>query len=109
MSGGHHIQRPRWSPEFSWNGVAAVVALLTFLVGGLSFLWVASSAWAAVQADVITVKQVQIEMKTAAQTQRQELEAEIQDVRQGTERRLGQIHKDVQDIKNILIADRRRD
>lgn len=109
MGGGHHIQRPQWSPEFSWNGVAAVVALLTFLVGGVGFLWMTSSAWAAVQADVSTVKKAQTEMKMAAQVQRQELEAQIQDVRQGTERRLGQIHKDVQDIKNILIADRRRD
>lgn len=104
-----HIDKPQWSSEFSWNGVAAVVALLTFLVGGAGFLWAMSSTWAVAQTDIEAIKRAHNELRVTVEVQQEKVDEKIQRLQEGTERRLEVIHADVQAIKNLLIADRRRD
>lgn len=106
-----HIDKPRWTPEFSWSGVVSLATLFTVLTGGIGFLWVSSSAWANVLKDVEILKeqtQAQAEYTKAVQKSMDDKMVRVQEL---TERRLEIIHTDVQAIKNILIQDRssRRD
>lgn len=106
-----HIEKPRWTSEFSWSGVVSLATLFTVLTGGIGFLWVSSSAWANVLRDVEILKEQTREQEVYTRSVQQSMDAKVVRVQELTERRLETIHTDVQAIKNILIQDRngRRD
>src|SRR5690554_6428471 len=103
MPNSSRIQRPKWSPEFSWNGVVSVFSLLSVLFGGLGLLWLASTTWAVAQTDIQTLKSAQNQLRIDMTYQQQQTDSKIQRVQESTERLLDVIHTDVQAIKNILI------
>lgn len=103
-----HIDKPQWSPEFTWSGVASLASFLSVVLGGLGLLWVASSTWAVAQTNIDALRREQEAIKEVVRAQKEEMDAKLVRVQLSTDRRLEVIHTDVQAIKNILIADRNR-
>lgn len=103
-----HIDKPKWSPEFTWSGVASLASFLSVCFGGLGLLWLASSTWAVAQTNIEALQREQEAIKEVVRAQKQDTDDKLVRVQEATERRLDVIHTDVQQIKNLLIADRGR-